>query len=95
MPVVDLVAFHNYVVIEIDRDLAESVSEQGLVLPEGHKEVASTGVITSIGPEAHTTGLAVGTRVLFPPYGIGEVCRFGNSRYMIMLDHQLFGSIEE
>lgn len=80
---------HNYVLVSLDKGKTVE-RESGLEVAPDEDRIFS-GTILGLGPDVTVEGMAVGDRVLFPPYGVGQPMTFLGERYMLYLDHQILG----
>lgn len=89
-----LIAKHNYVVVKLD-DAEIKEHPSGLAVTAQRTEAPCYGVITSIGPNSNRKEFSVGTHVLVPPAGVGEVFYDNLTAYLILLDHEIYGTIND
>lgn len=79
---------HNYVLVVPDKGKTVE-RESGLSVAPDEDRVFS-GVVAGVGPEVKIS-VAVGDRVLVPPYGVGKKMVVFGSDYMLYLDHEILG----
>ncbi len=87
-----LSAYHNYVVVKVDE--AHIVEHDGGFVIAA-SDIPCTGVVTSVGPSCRAPELAQGVKVLIPPAPRGAEYREGKDIYIIFLDHEIYGVIND
>ena len=87
-----VIARNNFVIIE-PASLDGAPRPSGLVIPAGARPAITTGTVVAIGPDVREQTLVVGAMVVYPPYGVGELVMVDGRELMVMLDHEILGSL--
>ncbi len=87
----DMYAYHNYVVVEVDQPREVVTGRFGLVSPQRTDSFKVTGVVRTVGPTCRIDRVRPGVRVLFPPYGAGQVHTISGVEHVVLLDHEILG----